>query len=532
MKSSGITVSRVASAVLLVLGAACSGSNSIAPVGQNVNLAGREGHARPAGCVSGYTGTPSSPLQVIDKSGLKPPSGWPGIYVLVNNSTEYMTGSGQLVGLPKSGTIPAIAVSSMCSNFAIPTTANRIFIAYGSGLSVGDFPAPNLRGLSVLFDWVENAPQYGSGSGVGPNINADQFALPIEGMAKDSAGNYYVLGFNNKYSAIISDFETGPSAQAGWENLVKCGPVPSRAGVTVHPFAGSCPSGKMVVRVLQPYFAAAGGDQSGAFQGFPDFFYDKTQKCGSSQCDYMQVIGNFYHTQNQEHPGEILYVPYITQVNGTSCVSPPGNGTACPTYTVDYDSSSGKFTFTLHSGSDKTYPKTVVFGSGKSTHPLTSGDIWGNANLPPLPKSASITQQVTFYLAKYFQVDLNRGLAMVTNGTKTVYHPLLPACMASPTSPICYPTNYYVAGAQSNVYAYNLHHRAIQNWWHGQQYGTTWPWTTNEPGGAYGFPYDDWFSQDSETVIPYRQGVATIKQFILCVQPMVSGASGVCSNAL
>src|SRR5262249_2685692 len=163
--------------------------------------------------------------------------------------------------------------SGMCTNFAIPTSTNRIFIAYGSGLTATDLNAPNLRTNKVLFDWVESAPQFGDSSGIGPNINADQMALPIMGMAKDSAGNYYAFGYNNQYAAMVKAFQSGTYSSAGWKNLVLCGSMPAPVRPDLHPMA-TCPSGKMVLRILQPYFAAAGNtNYSGAFQNFPDIFY-------------------------------------------------------------------------------------------------------------------------------------------------------------------------------------------------------------------------------------------------------------------
>ena len=496
-----------AAAFLLALSiAACSGGRGLVPSSANRAAMFRAGR-KPHGCVSGYAGSPSSPLQVVDRSGLTVKAGWPAIYVEVGS--QYLTGAGALVPNPGAAKVPPISLASMCSNLRIPTAANRIFIAYGPGLTGNDLNAPNLRTSNILFDWVESG---GSGL-INPNVNADQFALPIFGSAKDNAGNFYALGFNNRYLATIAAFDV-PT----WKSLIVCG-TPS-GGSPVAPSTSQCPKGKMVLRVLQPYFAVAGGQYSSAFRGFPDTFY-------GTKPTYMSKAGNYYHA----HPGAVKFVPYITQLPGqpvTTCVSPPGTPPPggplnCPTYTVDYSSATGRFTFTLKTGSSATYPKTVTVGTGKSTHPFTTGDIFGNVNLPPL--GTSVASQVTFYLQKYLQVDLNRGVAM-----KTGFHPVLPACMPHWNSPICYAKNFYPKGAAADTYAGILHRYAVASYVNGQTYGRTWPWTAMEPGGAYGFPYDDTMQQASLVTIPYQTQALPIAAFYLCVQPMVSTAKKVCSS--
>ncbi|HTA38480.1 MAG TPA: hypothetical protein VK760_05370 [Candidatus Acidoferrales bacterium] len=496
---------------LLALGvAACSGGHGVVPSSSDRQTAMRNGRTHAAACATGYTGSPSSPLQVVDRSGLTVKTGWPAIYVEVGS--QYLTATGALVNNPGTGTVPPIAVSGMCSTFKIPTAANRIFIAYGPGITGNDLNAPNLRTTKILFDWVESG---GSGL-INPNVNADQFALPIFGSAKDNNGNYYALGFNNKYAAAISAFG------ASTKPLVVCG-APGGGSPTA-PSTTLCPKGQMVLRVLQPYFAVANGESASAFQGFADPFY------GTSPT-YMSKVGNYYHTSFTKNPGAILFVPYITALPNqgvTTCVSPPGTPPpggplACPTYTVDYNSSNAKFTFTLKTGSKTTYPNTVVVGTGKNVHPFTSGDILGNVNLPPL--NTSVASQVTFYLQKYLQVDLNRGVAMTAG-----YHPVLPKCMPHWNSPICYATNFYPKGQTADTYAGILHQYAVQSYVKGQTNGTSWPWTTAEPGGAYGFPYDDTMQQASLVTIPYQNAALPIKAFYLCVQPMVSTAKTACSS--
>jgi hypothetical protein len=497
--------------LLAMVIAACSGGRAIVPSSQNQAIM-RHGWMKRHACLAGYTGAPSSPLQVMDHSGLTAKPGWPAIYVEVG--TQYLTGSGGLVANPGAAAVPPISIASMCSTFRIPTAASRIFVAYGPGLTGKDLNGTNLRKRNILFDWVEN-----SGSGlINPNVNADQFALPIYGAAKDNAGNYYALGFNNHYAAMISAF-----GAASLKPLVVCG-TPGGGSPTA-PATTQCPKGQMVLRVLQPYFAVAGGKYGPAFQGFADTFYGTTPT-------YISRIGNYYNAENKKHTGAILFVPYITQLPNqpiTTCVSPPGTPPpggpiGCPTYTVAYNGTSGVFTFTLKSGSAKTYPKTVSVGSGKNAHPFTTGDIFGNVNLPSL--GTSVQSQVTFYLEKYLQVDLNRGVAM-----KTGYHPVLPACMPHWNSPICYATNFYPKGQAANGYAAILHQYAVQSYVNRQTHSATLPWTTAEPGGAYGFPYDDTMNQGSLVTIPYVTQKLPISVFYLCVQPMVPTAKIPCSEA-
>jgi hypothetical protein len=490
--------------------AACSGGRTLVPPSSDTAML-HAGRVRPHACVAGYTGSPSAPLQVQDRSGLTVKSGWPAVYIEVGS--QYLTGAGKLVNNPGTATVPPIALSTMCTTFKIPAAANRIFIAYGPGLTGNDLNAPNLHSTNILFDWVESG---GTGL-INPNVNADQFALPIFGSAKDSAGNYYALGFNNRYAQTTAAFNT-----AALKPLLVCG-TPGGGSPTV-PTSTLCAKGKMLLRVLQPYFAVAGGQYSSAFQGFADPFY-------GTNPTYISQVGNYYNTQNKNKPGSVLFVPYITQLPNqpvTTCVSPPGTPPpggplACPTYTIGYNTTSGAFTFTLKSGSSSTYPKTVTVGSGKSTHPFTSGDILGNVNLPAL--STSVQSQVTFYLEKYLQVDLNRGVAMTTGN-----HPVLPKCMAHWNSPICYATNYYPSGQVADTYAGILHQNAVASYVKGQTFSTTWPWTTAEPGGAYGFPYDDTMQQASLVTIPYQSQKLPIVAFYLCVQPMVSTAKTACSS--
>jgi len=490
---------RIALASLVALSAlvaACSSGHALAPT---PSAAFSEHRTGTSACIKGWSNasSPGVPFQVVDESGLteKDADAF-DLYVTVNNSTQYLDPSTGTLKTLTSTSIPPIPVAQMCPDFALPPgVASRAYLSFGP-LTVTDSPpnpkSPHDPDNGHLYDWME----FGTPAGSVYNFQADMFGLPLQANMTDSAKNVYAFGYNH-YFPIVDAMKADP-----WKELLVCG----KAG-TNH--SQGCPSGEFIVRVQAPGTASAPGGT-----GFPPYWtdYDKV--------DYVtQVVGKEFDTAPS---GSIVYVAYqISYPNPNSdpkgvvqgCGNFPSgsSGLPCPGYVASYDAGTQSFVFTLASpvpaewspSPDQAFPKTVVLPV--KTY-FTDYDIWAQpapAFVPSTPSpgggtpapisSLPMKEQVEFYLLKDMYVDLNRGVA-TTAGTVNdpSYHALLPLCMPTPVSPACTATNYYKAD-RLNEYAAVLHKNSVNIY----DVTKSDPLPDEEPGTAYGFPYDDEWSQSS-----------------------------------
>jgi Beta-1,3-glucanase len=425
-----------------------------------------------------------------------------------------MTATGTLANLPAApATAPPLPVSKLCvpktgkpmSGFNIaPNGSGRLYIAYGP-LTLNsthldpsaDVNQPGTANYATKFDWYEFSA---SQTFFVSNVQAYMFGLPMQLLALDSGGRYYSGGFNNGYLNLISAFKSAPSP---WNGLL-------------------LNKGGSPLRVLSP----------GNVQ-FKNYFKS-----------FIPTLATFYNTQNQKK-AVIVYAPQALTIPGDTtygtCLAPPtpapqkGNITPCPLYSVTHDS--GGFEFALQKGAPAlpksvAFPKNVTVPDSYITNALTFG------NVPPVPLpavptgsptaaqwNAYLNGAVPFYLIKYLGNDLDRGVAMATPPPKgIVAHPVIPSCMAIDVSPPCIGSNYYptAAGNVFDNYSAILHNYAVDPWAASMN-----PWSKAEPGGAYGSPYEDTWSQSSTVTLPYAPG--PIMQWIkICVHPMTSSASGNC----
>lgn len=494
---------RVTASALFALSltvAACSGGAPVTPGGQQ-SLGTQPGVAfhsagKDDSCIRGWQGAGGVPFHVVDESGLiKSPSDTFNLYVTVNNSTQYLD--------PKSGTlktltatkIEPIPVDHMCADFQLPPgSASRAYVSFGP-LSVTNSP-PNPKSPSdpndkVLYDWME----FGTPAGSVYNFQADMFGLPLQANMVDSAKGVYAFGYND-YAGIIAAM-----SQAPWKQLLVCGHAGKNA-------SAACPAGEFAVRIQAPGSASAPGGT-----GFVPYW------TGYGGVDYLDQVGAAF---DKASPGAIVYVAYqISYPNPNSdpkgliqgCGNFPSGtaGLPCPGYDAKYDAATKSFVFTLASPvpaewsptPDQAFPTRVVLPV--KTY-FTDYDIWAQpapAFVPSTPppsggtpapiSSLPMKQQVEFYLLKDMYVDLNRGVATDAGTAEhPAYHALLPVCMATPIARACSAKNYYHAD-RMNGYSKALHENAVDVY--AVKPGD--PLPAVEPGTAYGFPYDDTWSQSS-----------------------------------
>ncbi len=508
--------SRVAAGAIFALAlavAACSGGKGVVPA--NGIGAGSTRHvAARSDCIKGYVGAGGVPFHVVDDSGLaEKDADTFNLYVTVDNSTQYLDRATGALKPLTTATIAPIPVKAMCPDFQLPPgVASRAYISFGP-LSVNNSPpnpkSPNDPNNHVLYDWME----FGTPAGSVYNFQADMFGLPLQATMRNASDTPYAFGYNH-YDTIIAALNAEP-----WRKLFVCGD----AGTNHSP---ECPAGKFIVRIQAPGSAAAPGGT-----GFPSYWTDY------GGVDYLTKLGTAF---NAAPKGAIVYVAYqISYPNPKSnpagivqgCGNFPGTnaGLPCPGYTVAYDADARAFTFTLASPAppeysptpEQQFPQTVTLPIKEY---FSDYDIWaqpapkwvpstpGPGGATPTPiANLPMKEQVEFYLLKDMYIDLNRGVAETTGTVDhPAYHAELPNCMPTPIAAACVAHNYYKA-IRVNAYSAALHDSAVDI------YAVTKgdPLPVTEPGTAYGFPYDDEWSQSS-SVTP----AGTIKCLQIRILPM------------